>query len=360
MLRKLLQYLGLVLLLAYSSNALPYAGPAAKSTNIATDQAAPAQTPPDQAALQSAVREMSQHLARVALDESGGARGDYDLHQSRWLPYERAWHTGQMIWGLLHAYKLQNDSEYLDAATRAGEWWITQSIGSGPLQGMLNAAHGDRLGELINFSTLSDGTPGLFALSQATHNPLYAQTAAKAASWSLQHLYLPDAGLVLNIVDPANGEIWRDRSPHHAARPARLNQVARPNIEGFLFLEAAQYLADPAMLAAFFRLADRAVELQHPNGLWMDFEPNDPSGKVHPRFNLWYAEALLRAANASAAPAQRQRYIAAAGKTIQTMRSALNADGSILYDLTDPRYSVRKAVQLHRWAGSSLSQLGLR
>jgi hypothetical protein len=312
----------------------------------------------NRAQLDDSVQEMARYVARVALNEQGAAKGDYQLHQNQWMPYETAWHTGQMIWGLLHAHRALKDPEFLDAATRAGDWWIAQQISDGPLKGMLNAAHGDRLGPLINFSTLSDGTPGLFELSRVSKNQRYAGVASQAAQWSLANLYLEQPALVLNIVDPATGEIWRDRSPHHAQRPASLTQVARPNIEGFLFLEAGQHLQDQALLAAFSRLTEASLARQHGNGLWMDFEPNSPDGRVHPRFNLWYAEALLRAAQNTADAAAKARLQEAALKTPQAMQSALAADGSMLYDLRDARYggkSQPEGIAQLQAKGSSLT-----
>ncbi len=323
---------------------------------------APAQV--SQQDLTQTVQAFARYLSRTALDEQGRARGDYDLRDGTWHPYESAWHTGQSIWGLLHAHRYTQDSEFIDAASRAGDWWRAQQISEGKLKGMLNAAHGDSLGTLINFTTLADGTPGLFELSRVTGRKEYADTATEAARWSMHNLLLPEQGLLLNIVDPVSGEIWRDRSPHHKAFPAALNQVARPNIEGFLFLDAYLHSKDANFLDAFNRTIERARKDQHANGFWMDYEPNATDGKIHPRFNLWYAEALLRAAThsrnstVSTVAACAPDYVEAATRTVRAMLLLMNEQGAIFYDNRDIRYANSKAAQLAKRA-PKLSDLAI-
>ncbi len=281
--------------------------------------------------IRTALRDGGRYAATVLLDNTGKARGDYDAVRGQWLEYEPAWHTGQLVWGLVDAHRVTGDAALLAAARRGGEWWRQQEMTEPPaLQGMLNAAHGGPLGKLINFTTLSDGTPGLFALSRVTGDARYADAATRAGDWSLRNLYLADEALLYNIVDPNTGQVWKDRSPHHPdARPATLTQVARPNIEGFLFLDMYRHTRKPEYRAAFLNLADGLLKRQSPSGLWMDFEPNDPvKGKIHPRFNLWYAEALIEAYEET----RQRKYLDAAAKTARTMAKLQRDDGAMYYD----------------------------
>ncbi|MGL6290711.1 MAG: hypothetical protein ACRC2H_08510, partial [Silanimonas sp.] len=312
---------------------------AAAATPPNPPAAAPAAVDERRATL-DAIDALAMHAALHALGPDGQARGDYDTLRSTWHVQEPAWHTGQLVLGLVEAHGLTGDERWRDAARRGGEWWMAQRIAEGPLAGMLNAAHGDRLGALINFTTVSDGSAGMYALSRATNDARYAQAATDAAAWSLTHLYDANDGLILNIVDPSTGRAWTDRSPHHDAVPASRTQVARPNIEGSLFLDAAQQTADAthreAFRAAFLRTLDAAVATQHGNGFWMDFEPNDPStGAIHPRFNLWYAEALLR----GYAETKDARYREAALRALRATARLHDADGSAWYETLDPRYA---------------------
>lgn len=283
------------------------------------------------ARIDQALAEGGRHAAAVLLDDDGRARGDYDLVRGVWHGYEEAWHTGQLVQGLLAAADATGDPALAVAAQRGGEWWIAQQFPPGhPFAGMLNARHGGPHGDLVNFTTLADGTPGLFALSRATGDRRYADVATAAARWTLANLYLPEHALILNIIDPADGSIWRDRSPHHPqARPATLTQVARPNIEGYLYFDAWRHSGEQAFLDAFLALCDGAVRRQHASGYWMDFEPNDPArGKVHPRFNLWYAEALLLAYEHTREP----RYRDAALRTLRAVAATQRDDGTLYYD----------------------------
>jgi beta-glucuronidase len=307
--------------------------------------------------IRSALRDGGRYAATVLLDDAGKARGDYDAVRGQWLEYEPAWHTGQLVWGLLEAHRSTGDAALLAAARRGGAWWVAQELKEPPaLAGMLNAAHGGPLGDLINFTTLSDGTPGLFALSRATGDARYADAATRAGDWSLRNLYIEDEALLYNIVDPKTGAVWKDRSPHHPeARPATLTQVARPNIEGFLFLDMYRHTRKPEYRAAFLNLADGLLRRQSPSGLWMDFEPNDPdSGKIHPRFNLWYAEALIEAYEET----RQRKYLDAAAKTARAMAKLQRGDGAIFYDntlLPDGTFRIRE----RSLTGSAVAFAGL-
>jgi beta-glucuronidase len=307
----------------------------------------------DRAKIEQALADVGRHAANTLLDDAGAARGDYDAVRGVWHGYETAWHTGQLVLGLVEAAGVLDDEALLLAARRGGEWWIAQQFPAGhPLAGMLNARHGGPLGDLINFTTLSDGSHGLFALSRATGDRRYADVATAAGRWALEHLYLEREGLLYNIVDPATATVWKDRSPHHPqARPAQLTQVARPNIEGSLFLDMFHHAGEKRDLDAFLRLADSTLERQHTNGFWMDFEPNDAArGKIHPRFNLWYAEALLRAYEQT----RSRTYFDAALATLRATARLQREDGTLYYDsFTDGR------IERDSLTGSAVAFAGL-
>lgn len=295
----------------------------------------------------------AQHAARVLLDERGAARGDYDLVRGQWTPYEPAWHTGQLILGLLNAHRITGDGEFLSAARRGGEWWISQELREPPaLRGLLNAWHGGPLGKLINFTTISDGTPGLFELSRVTGDRRFADTATRSAEWLLRETYEPRSKLFYNIIDPDSGQVWRDRSPHHPnSNPATLTQVARPNVEGWLLKDVCTDRARPQYCRVFLEVIDALLPRQHSSGFWMEFEPNDPvTQRVHPRFNLWYAEALLEAYKLEPKP----QYLDAALRTARGMAALQRPDGSILYDnFLDGR------SREGSWSGSAVAFSGI-
>lgn len=280
--------------------------------------------------VRAALDEAAAAIAAIVLDAEGKARGDYRLMDGRWSEYEAAWHTGQAIEGLLAAYAVSGDPALLSRARAAGDWWVAQEITAGPLAGLLNAAHGDRLGALINFTTIGNGTPGLYTLSRVTGDPRYADTATRSIRWLAANMQVPgEPGLFYNIVDPATGRVWTDRSPHHpdAARPS-VTQVARPNIEGYPLLDACRHSGEQALCERHFEVTRATAARQHPSGFWMEFEPNDPdTGTVHPRFNTWNAEALLEAHLARPDP----RLLEAALRTARANTRLMRADGSFDY-----------------------------
>ncbi len=291
-----------------------------------------AQTSDRCADIRAALEGGSRYAARVLLDSAGRARGDYDWLGGTWQEYEAMWHTGQLINGLLAAYEVTADAEALAAARRGGDWWVAQEITDVPaLRGMVRAVHGASVGALINATTVTDGTPGLFRLSRATGDPRYAQTAIRAGEWMHQHLYIEKEGLLYNIVDPQTGEIWKDRSPHpqHQGGKAKITEVARPNVEGYLYKEMYDVTQKKQYRQVFLRQCETLLARQSPNGFWMEFEPNDPkSGKIHPRFNTWNAEALVVAYDLT----QDRRYLEAARRTARALVGLQQKDGTIYYD----------------------------
>lgn len=271
------------------------------------------------------------HASEVCLDKQGKAQGDYELVSGRWTEYEPAWHTGQLIKGLLDAYQVTKREKALKSATKAGDWWVTLQFPKGHvLEGYLKAVHGDKVGNLINTTTIADGTPGLFQLSRITGDDKYADVATSAGKWILDNLYVKEHKLSYNIVDPETGEIWKDKSPHeqHQADPITIKQVARPNAEGYLWKDMYLHTKEERYKKAYLEICDGLLEKQSDNGFWMDFEPNDPkTGKIHARFNTWNAEALLEAYELT----NDKKYLEGAIKTAQGLASIQDENGIIYY-----------------------------
>ncbi len=245
--------------------------------------------------------------------------------------YEQAWHTGQLVLALLKSYEVLGDTSLLLAAQRGGNAWAGLQIQQGPLKGMILAQHGGELGELVNVTTITDGTPGLFELSRLTGNPLYAQAATQAGKWMLQNMVVPEGGMLYNFVDPQSAEVWKDRSPHkqHSGIVPGLFQVARPNAEGYLYLDMFTFTGDSAYLKFFLAQCSVLLVTQHSSGFWLDFEPNDHvKGKIHPRFNTWNAEALLRAYRFT----KDKRYLESALRTAHALVRLRHTDEVIYYN----------------------------
>lgn len=293
-------------------------------------------------AIRQALREGSRYLADTYLDARGMGRGDYDLQGGTWHEYEPAWHTGQSIYGLLAAYDVTGHGWMLDAARRGGDWWTSLAVerhtpapGGLDLTGYVRAVHGDNVGDRINFTTIADGTPGLFELWRVTGDTTYAAVPTRAARWAIEHLYLPDEGLIYDLVDAQTGEVWTDRSPFFEP-PLEPKHVARPNNEGFLFYDAYRYSGDPAMRETFVALCNSLVDKQRPSGLWDDVHPNRPPGDgpnehprgyAHPRVNTWYAESLVYCSDLTENPI----YLEAAARTARATQAWQTRDGRIFY-----------------------------
>ena len=293
-------------------------------------------------AVRAAIVGLADHAADVLLTDSGMGRSDYEVVRSRWSDYEPHWHTGQMILALVRAHEATGEARYLEAARRAGDWWVsTEFVAHHPFAGLVDAAHGNKLGRLINFTTISDGTPGLFALSRATGEPRYADAATRSGTWLYENAKVDrpgGEGLFYNLFDPATGAVLMDWNAHERgverdaaaalADPSPVNEVARPNIEGFLFADMCEHTGDGAWCDRFAEQARHALERQDANGLWMAFEPNDPeSGKVHPRFNIWNAEALVVAYEVTGDEA----FLEGAARTARFFDDLADRRGTIYY-----------------------------
>lgn len=312
------------------------------------------------AEVEAALASVGRYAARVLIPADGKGRADYDTTAGVWRDYEPHWHTGQAVLGLVEAWRITGDPELLAAARRGGDWWVsTEYRKPHPLGGLVSAVHGDSVGDLINFTTVSDGTAGLFALSHAVGDTKYADSAARSGDWLFSNMRVPgEDGLYYNMIDPKTGRVITDFSPHHPeSRPPKVTQVARPNIEGSLAKDICRHRDERRWCDLFVAHARTVVARQHPNGLWMDFEPNDPDrGTVHPRFNLWNAEALLEAYDLT-----RDRvFLDAAAKTARQTTKYQRADGTIHYELKADGTSERVSVTGSATAFAGILWLRLR
>lgn len=304
----------------------------------------PALAEPGETEVEAALSSLADHAAQVLMTEEGRGRADYDMVAARWHSYEDHWHTGQLVWALLEAGAVLDRPDLVAIAKRGGDWWVSTEYPAGhPLAGLVAAAHGDRLGELINWTTIADGTPGLFALTRATGDARYADAATRSGRWLWANTRVPEGtqggeGLFYNIIDPATGAVWRDWDVHtqgpqrdaaEAARaPAPVTRVARPNIEGFLFHDMCRHTGEQAWCERFIAQADALLARQHESGLWLEFEPNEADGsQIHPRFNIWNAEALLQAYEISG----DRKYLEGATRTARWAQKVMQKDGTLFY-----------------------------
>lgn len=280
-----------------------------------------------------AINQCARYIAETVLDKEGKSRCDYNLTEGKWYDYEVPWHTGQAINALLAAYKATGNQSYLSAAERGGKYWISMEVKDkkSKLYGMLDATHGDVLGEdFIVFATISDGTPGIYELSRVTKDPRYAKVATSAASWMLTNMYYPEQGVCYDNIDRKTGEVLKEYSPFWKdKKDQKLFDVSRPNTEGWLFKDAYEFSGDKKFKDAFIVLCNSLVEKQGPEGVWMQFMPNFVAEhSFHPRFALWYAESLVEAYKLT----NDKKYLEAAANTARTFMKAQQKDGTIFYD----------------------------
>jgi hypothetical protein len=305
---------------------------------------AAAHAEPRAEAVTGALTELADHAAHILMTEEGRGRADYDIVAARWHSYEDHWHTGQLVWALLEAGAVLDRPDWLATARRGGDWWVSTEYPAGhPLAGLVAAAHGDRLGDLINWTTIADGTPGLFALTRATGDARYADTATRSGRWLWENTRVPAGtpggeGLFYNIIDPATGAVWRDWDVHTqgpqrdaaqaALAPAPVTRTARPNIEGFLFHDMCRHTGEAVWCERFIAQADALLARQDASGLWLEFEPNEADGsQIHPRFNIWNAEALLQAYEVSG----DRKYLEGAARTARWAQTVMQKDGTLFY-----------------------------
>ena len=307
--------------------------------------------------VEKAINETAHYVADVILDKDGKSRCDYNVMEGKWYPYEVPWHTGQAINALLAAYKETGNNAYLDAAKRAGDWWASLEFkDSGPpaLKGMLDAIHGDVLGDdFLVFATVSDGTPGIYELSRVTKDPKYAEVATSAASWMLKNMYYPEKGVCYDNIDAKTGEVLKEYSPFWKGKKnQKLYDVSRPNTEGYLFKDAYEFSHEEKFKKAFINLCNSLIEKQGPEGVWMEFMPNFAAvHSFHPRFSLWYAESLIEAFKLTS----DKKYLESAAKTARVFAKAQFDNGTIFYD----NYTNGRAPDRGSSTGSAVAFAGI-
>lgn len=74
---------------------------------------------PSKEAVRRAIDECATYATTILLDENGKSRCDYNLTRGEWYPYEEPWHTGQLVLGLLEAYKATGNEAWLAGACAA-------------------------------------------------------------------------------------------------------------------------------------------------------------------------------------------------------------------------------------------------
>ena len=280
----------------------------------------------------SAIEDGSYFTINHMLDSARRSKCDYDIISGSWNPYEEAWHTGQAIYGLVEAYQVTRQKRLLDQANKSLDWWLSLQFTEDPfLKGMLNAAHGSKLGPLINFTTITDGTNGIFALYEVTKNPRILSTCEEVADWMIREMYIEEEGLFYNIVDPTQKKVLKTFNPHRPEdKNPKITEVARPNNEGYFFKDLYEYTGKEKYKEVFLNLSESLVRRQYDNGFWMDFEPNDlenRGGKIHPRFNIWNAESLIEAYKLT----EDEKFLNAALKTARAMQKLQRKNGRIYY-----------------------------
>jgi len=280
--------------------------------------------------LVSAIRSGSNYMTKYMLDKEGKSRCDYNLLTAKWEPYEIPWHTGQAINALVDSYIITGEKKFLNKAIQAGNWWISLEIKDHPkLKGMIKSIHGAEMGETIVYATTTDGTAGLFRLSTACGNKKYAQIASQAGEWLYKNTYDSVSGLSYDCIDPVSGEVQKKWSRFWPDRNIQtINDVARPNAEGSLFLDMYKFTGKEIYKQWFINQCDVMVRTQDENGLWMSFTPNDKlEHSIHPRYNLWNAEALMNGYELTG----NKKYLDAVLRTARFHQKMQQKGGTIYY-----------------------------
>lgn len=277
-----------------------------------------------------AINSGAKYASTGILDKEFKSRCDYNLTEGKWYDYEIPWHTGQIIYALIESARITGNQSYLNTAKKSGDWWISLEIKDHPkLKGMLAAKHGDHAGETIVFATVSDGTAGIFKLSEATKDKKYAEVATRAGKWMFKNMYIEKEGLCYDNIDPETGEVMKTSSPFWPdKKDIGLYDVSRPNNEGSLFLDIYKFTGDETYKKAFVNICESLLKFQGEEGLWMDFMPNfKEEGSYHPRYNLWYAESLIDGYELT----KDKRYLDAAVKCARVYANAQEKSGTIYY-----------------------------
>jgi rhamnogalacturonyl hydrolase YesR len=299
-----------------------------------------------------ALKECARYASEVLIDENGKSRCDYSILDGKWFDYEPPWHTGQLINGLVEAYKLTHDERLLASAKKAGDWWVGLEIKDHPkLKGMVRAIHGDGLNYIV-CATVTDGTPGLFNLYRVTKEKKYADVPTAAGEWMLRNFYLPKEGMFYDLADPTTGEVIKVNSPFWPDKTKQtLNDVARVNNEGSIYKDMYEYTHNEKYKEVFVNLCESLVAKQGPEGLWMQFTPNNAEkGSFHPRFNLWYAESLIEGFVLTG----NKTYLDAAKKTLAFYTKYQKKDGTLYYENFLDGHSNENSV-----TGSTVAMAGI-
>ena len=153
------------------------------------------------------------YAVNVLLDENGKSRCDYNIIAGKWQNYEPPWHTGQIIYALTRAFEVTKNEDYLTAAKKAGNWWVSLEIKDNPkLNGMVRSIHQAGIHYIV-FATMTDGSAGLFRLYRLTGIEKYARVPTRAGKWMLAHMYEPNSRMFYDAVDPETGEVMKKWSP---------------------------------------------------------------------------------------------------------------------------------------------------
>jgi len=146
----------------------------------------------------------------------------------------------------------------------------------------------------------------------------------------LQNFYLPKEGMFYDMADPKTGEVVKENSPFWPDKSKQtLIDVARVNNEGSLYKDMYDYTHNEKYKEVFINLCESLVAKQGPEGLWMQFTPNNAAkGSFHPRFNLWYAESLIEGYVLTG----NKSYLDAAKKTLIFYTKYQKKDGTMFYE----------------------------
>lgn len=302
--------------------------------------------------IENAIRAGADYTSNVLIDKKGKSRCEYEILKGTWQDYEPAWHTGQLIYSLTRAYDITANKKYLRSAKRAGNWWVSLEIKDhAKLKGMIKAIHGAGV-DYIVFATVTDGTAGLFRLYDLTGDERYARVPTTAGDWMYANMWEAESRMFYDAVDPKTGEVMREWSPFWKEKDVQtLNDVARPNNEGSLYKDIYEYTKDEKYRAIFLEICESLIEKQGPEGIWMDFTPNNrEEGYFHPRFNLWYAESLLEGYDLTG----DQRFLNAALKTARFYTRFQKGDGTFYY-----RNYLDGSADVYSISGSTTAFAGL-
>lgn len=300
------------------------------------------------------IRSGSNYMVKTMLDSEGKSRCDYNIMTSHWEPYEEPWHTGQAINALIDSYLITGEKKFLKQAIQSGNWWISLEIKDHPkLKGMIKSIHGAEMGQTIVYATTTDGTAGLFRLATASGNKKYAEVATNAGEWLYKNTFDSVSGLSYDCIDPVTGEVQKTWSRFWPDREVQvLNDVARPNAEGSLFLDMYRFTGKEIYKQWFINQCDVMVKTQDENGLWMSFTPNDMlEQSIHPRYNLWNAEALMNGFEITG----DKRYLEAVLKTARYHQIMQQKSGTIYYR----NYINGRAPDTESVTGSAVSFAGI-